>query len=198
MESNSNTFSGADLNQIVKKAHEVIEGGGVILFPTDTIWGLGCDATNKMAVQRIYDMKNRHELKSMICLMESDAMLSRWVVDVPEVGYDLIELSEHPLTLILDGAKSVAENLLAPDGSLGVRVVKNTFCQRLIQKMRKPLVATSANISGNPFPKSFAEITPEILQAVDYIVPLDQSLTLSRPSTIIRLKSNGEVAIIRS
>lgn len=198
MESNSNTFSGADLNQIVKKAHEVIEGGGVILFPTDTIWGLGCDATNKMAVQRIYDMKNRHELKSMICLMESDAMLSRWVVDVPEVGYDLIELSEHPLTLILDGAKSVAENLLAPDGSLGVRVVKHTFCQRLIQKMRKPLVATSANISGNPFPKSFAEITPEILQAVDYIVPLDQSLTLSRPSTIIRLKSNGEVAIIRS
>ena len=198
MESNSNTFSGADLNQIVKKAHEVIEGGGVILFPTDTIWGLGCDATNKMAVQRIYDMKLRHELKSMICLMESDAMLSRWVVDVPEVGYDLIELSEHPLTLILDGAKSVAENLLAPDGSLGVRVVKHTFCQRLIQKMRKPLVATSANISGNPFPKSFAEITPEILQAVDYIVPLDQSLTLSRPSTIIRLKSNGEVAIIRS
>lgn len=198
MESNSNTFSGADLNQIVKKAHEVIEGGGVILFPTDTIWGLGCDATNKMAVQRIYDMKHRHELKSMICLMESDAMLSRWVVDVPEVGYDLIELSEHPLTLILDGAKSVAENLLAPDGSLGVRVVKHTFCQRLIQKMRKPLVATSANISGNPFPKSFAEITPEILQAVDYIVPLDQSLTLSRPSTIIRLKPNGEVAIIRS
>jgi L-threonylcarbamoyladenylate synthase len=198
VESNSNTFSGADLNQIVKKAHEVIEGGGVILFPTDTIWGLGCDATNKMAVQRIYDMKLRHELKSMICLMESDAMLSRWVVDVPEVGYDLIELSEHPLTLILDGAKSVAENLLAPDGSLGVRVVKHTFCQRLIQKMRKPLVATSANISGNPFPKSFAEITPEILQAVDYIVPLDQSLTLSRPSTIIRLKSNGEVAIIRS
>ena len=198
MESNSNTFSGADLNQIVKKAHEVIEGGGVILFPTDTIWGLGCDATNKMAVQRIYDMKLRHELKSMICLMESDAMLSRWVVDVPEVGYDLIELSEHPLTLILDGAKSVAENLLAPDGSLGVRVVKHTFCQRLIQKMRKPLVATSANISGIPFPKSFAEITPEILQAVDYIVPLDQSLTLSRPSTIIRLKPNGEVAIIRS
>lgn len=198
MESNSNTFSGADLNQIVKKAHEVIDGGGVILFPTDTIWGLGCDATNKMAVQRIYDIKNRHELKSMICLMESDAMLSRWIVDVPEVGYDLIELSEHPLTLILDGAKSVAENLLAPDGSLGVRVVKHTFCQRLIQKMRKPLVATSANKSGNPFPKSFAEITPEILQAVDYIVPLDQSLILSRPSTIIRLKSNGEVAIIRS
>ena len=198
MESNSNTFSGADLNQIVKKAHEVIDGGGVILFPTDTIWGLGCDATNKIAVQRIYDIKNRHELKSMICLMESDAMLSRWIVDVPEVGYDLIELSEHPLTLILDGAKSVAENLLAPDGSLGVRVVKHTFCQRLIQKMRKPLVATSANKSGNPFPKSFAEITPEILQAVDYIVPLDQSLILSRPSTIIRLKSNGEVAIIRS
>ena len=198
MESNSNTFSGTDLNQIVKKAHEVIDGGGVILFPTDTIWGLGCDATNKMAVQRIYDIKNRHELKSMICLMESDAMLSRWIIDVPEVGYDLIELSEHPLTLILDGAKSVAENLLAPDGSLGVRVVKHTFCQRLIQKMRKPLVATSANKSGNPFPKSFAEITPEILQAVDYIVPLDQSLTLSRPSTIIRLKSNGEVAIIRS
>lgn len=198
MESNSNTFSGADLNQIVKKAHEVIDGGGVILFPTDTIWGLGCDATNKMAVQRIYDIKNRHELKSMICLMESDAMLSRWIIDVPEVGYDLIELSEHPLTLILDGAKSVAENLLAPDGSLGVRVVKHTFCQRLIQKMRKPLVATSANKSGNPFPKSFAEITPEILQAVDYIVPLDQSLILSRPSTIIRLKSNGEVAIIRS
>jgi L-threonylcarbamoyladenylate synthase len=198
VESNSNTFSGADLNQIVKKAHEVIDGGGVILFPTDTIWGLGCDATNKMAVQRIYDIKNRHELKSMICLMESDTMLSRWIVDVPEVGYDLIELSEHPLTLILDGAKSVAENLLAPDGSLGVRVVKHTFCQRLIQKMRKPLVATSANKSGNPFPKSFAEITPEILQAVDYIVPLDQSLTLSRPSTIIRLKSNGEVAIIRS
>jgi L-threonylcarbamoyladenylate synthase len=198
VESNSNTFSGADLYQIVKKAHEVIDGGGVILFPTDTIWGLGCDATNKMAVQRIYDIKNRHELKSMICLMESEAMLSRWIVDVPEVGYDLIELSEHPLTLILDGAKSVAENLLAPDGSLGVRVVKHTFCQRLIQKMRKPLVATSANKSGNPFPKSFAEITPEILQAVDYIVPLDQSLTLSRPSTIIRLKSNGEVAIIRS
>ena len=198
MESNSRSFSGVDLNEVVNKAFEVIEGGGVILYPTDTVWGLGCDATNENALQRIFDIKNRSELKSMICLVESDAMLSRWVVDVPEVGYDLIELSEHPLTLILDGARSVAKNLMAADGSLGIRVVKHPFCQRLIQKMRKPLVATSANKSGFPFPKSYTEIAPDILQAVDYIVPLDQSLTLARPSTIIRLKPNGEVAIIRS
>ena len=182
----------------VKKAIEVLRAGGTILYPTDTIWGIGCDATNEKAVEKIYAIKKREESKSLIVLVSDDGMLNRFVKDIPAQAWDLIEVSDTPLTIIYDGARGLAKNVLADDGSIGVRMVRDEFCQRLIHKFGKPIVSTSANVSGEPAPFLYDEISGEIKSKVDYSVNWRQNdFNKSKPSSIIKLKSNGEFQIIR-
>jgi len=182
----------------IKKALEVLKGGGVILYPTDTIWGIGCDATNMEAVQRIYKIKKREDSKSMLVLMENPALLDRYVDDVPEVAWDLVEISTTPLTVIYPGAKNLAKNLIAEDGSIGIRFTKETFTSQLLQRFRRPLVSTSANISGEKSPAFFEEISEEIKDSVDYIVQYRQDDHVpTKPSSIIKLGPGGRIDIIR-
>ncbi len=182
----------------VAKALKVLQEGGIILYPTDTIWGIGCDATNTEAVQRIYQLKQREESKSMIILLDNDNKLLSYVREVPDLAYDLIEFAENPLTLILSGAKNISSALINADGSIGIRVVKNEFCQQLINRLRKPLVSTSANISGKPSPKNFMAIDAEIIEGVDYVVDLEQhDLQEKKQSTIMKLEADGRFTFIR-
>ena len=182
----------------IKNALEVLKSGGVILYPTDTIWGIGCDATNVEAVQRIYQIKKREDSKSMLVLMENPALLDRYVDEVPEVAWDLVEISTTPLTVIYPGAKNLAKNLIAEDGSIGIRFTKETFTSQLLQRFRRPLVSTSANISGDKSPAFFDEISEEIKNAVDYIVQYRQDDHVSaKPSSIIKLGPGGQIDIIR-
>ena len=186
------------LKDEVAKAYKIIQDGGIILYPTDTIWGIGCDATNTEAVQKIYRLKQRDEAKSMIILLDTDNKLPSYISDVPDLAYDLIEFAENPLTLVMPGAKNLSPALINSDGSIGVRVVKNDFCQQLIQRMRKPLVSTSANISGNPSPQYFSQIEQAIIDGVDYVVDLDKdSMEIKTPSTIMRLAPNGSFEFLR-
>jgi L-threonylcarbamoyladenylate synthase len=186
------------LRDEVKKAYEVIKDGGIILYPTDTIWGIGCDATNDAAIQKIYQLKQRAQEKSMIILLESENMLESYITDMSPLAYDLIEFAENPLTLVMPGAKNMSPLLIADDGSIGIRVCKHPFCQQLIQRMRKPLVSTSANISGQPSPQNFGQIAPEIIDGVDHVVDVDQHDTAAkRPSTIMRLAPNGSFEFLR-
>jgi len=182
----------------IKKCLEVLNNGGVILYPTDTIWGLGCDATNQEAVKKIFDIKKRAESKSMLVLMENINLLERYVDKAPDVAYDLIELTEKPLTIIYSGAKNLASGLIAQDGSVGIRFTSEPFTSQLIQRFRKPIVSTSANISGMKSPAYFDEIDDEIINDVDYTVTYRQAdKTPSSPSSIIKLGETGEVKIIR-
>lgn len=182
----------------IKKALEVLQNGGVILYPTDTIWGIGCDATNEKAVQRIYELKRREDSKSMLVLMENINFLSRYVDEVPEIAYDLIEVTEKPMTIIYSGAKNLAKNLIAQDGSIGIRVSSEEFTRQLIQRFKKPIVSTSANISGEPSPAFFDEISPEIIDAVDFVVDYRQDdHTPKEPSSIVKLGVGGEIQILR-
>ena len=144
--------------------------GGVILYPTDTIWGIGCDATNEDAVRRVYEIKQRQDSKAMLVLVDSSVKVDFYVRDVPEVAWDLIDLADKPLTIIYSGARNLAANLLAEDGSVGIRVTNEDFSKRLCQQFRKAIVSTSANISGQPSPKNFSEISDDVNSAVDYIV----------------------------
>ena len=186
------------LRDEVAKAFKVIQDGGIILYPTDTIWGIGCDATNTEAVKKIYHLKQRDEAKSMIILLDNDNKLQSYITEVPEIAYDLIEFAENPLTLVMPGAKNISPALIANDGSIGVRVSSNEFCQQLIQRMRKPLVSTSANISGKPSPQYFSQIDQEIIDGVDYVVNIDQhSMERKNPSTIMRLNPNGSFEFLR-
>lgn len=172
--------------------------GGVILYPTDTVWGIGCDATNAEAVQRVYEIKQRADSKAMLVLVDSTAKLNAYVDEVPEVAWDLIELSDKPLTIIYSGARNLAPNLLAEDGSVGIRVTTEEFSNRLCQQFRKAIVSTSANISGQPGAANFSEISEEIMDAVDYVVDYRQDdLSRPRPSSIIKLGKGGEIKIIR-
>ncbi|MCX6238107.1 MAG: L-threonylcarbamoyladenylate synthase [Bacteroidia bacterium] len=180
------------------KAVEVLRSGGIILYPTDTIWGVGCDATNPVAVRRIYEIKQRQDTKSMLVLMENPNLLNSYIAEVPEIAWELIEVADSPLTIIYPGAKNLAANLLAPDGSVGIRITTEAFTQQLIQRFRKPLVSTSANISGQKSPLNFVEINDEIKKSVDYIVKFRQDdLTRSNPSGIIKLGVGGQIEIIR-
>ena len=180
------------------KAVEVLRSGGVILYPTDTIWGIGCDATNPAAVKRIYEIKQRQDSKSMLVLMENPNLLNSYITEVPEIAWDLIEVAESPLTIIYPGAKNLAANLLASDGSIGIRITNEAFTQQLIQRFRKPVVSTSANISGQKSPQNFAEISDEIKRSVDYMVTFRQDdLSRSTPSGIIKLGVGGQIEIIR-
>ncbi len=182
----------------IKKALEVLKSGGVILYPTDTIWGIGCDATNPEAVQRIYDIKKREDNKSMLVLMENPALLDRYVDNVPEVAWDLVEIATTPLTVIYSNAKNLAENLIAADGSIGIRFTKEIFTSQLLQRLRKPIVSTSANVSGEKPPTFFDEISDEIKKRVDYIVEYRQDdTTPAQPSSIIKLGAGGQIEIIR-
>jgi len=186
------------LNNEVAAALKVVQQGGIILYPTDTIWGIGCDATNTEAVQKIYRLKQRDEAKSMIILLDTDNKLQSYISDVPELAYDLIEFAENPLTLVMPGAKNISPALIAADGSVGVRISDHPFCQQLIQRLRKPLVSTSANISGKPSPQYFSQIDQEIIDGVDYVVDIDQhSMEIKNPSTIMRLSPNGSFEFIR-
>ena len=182
----------------IKKACEVMRAGGVILYPTDTVWGIGCDATNPEAVKRVYDIKRREDSKSMLVLVDTDAKVSLYVKEVPSVAWDLIELTTKPLTIVFDGAKNLAENLVALDGSIGIRVTSEEFSRQLCYRFRKAIVSTSANISGQPTPRSFAEISEEIKGAVDYIVSYRQrEKGGAKPSSIIRMDVKGNIQIIR-
>ena len=185
-------------NEEIKKAIEVMRNGGVILYPTDTIWGIGCDATNEEAVKKVYEIKKRADSKALICLVDSEAKIDFYVKDVPPVAWDLIELSTKPLTVIYDDARNLAPNLLAEDGSVGIRVTNEEFSKQLCFRFRKAVVSTSANISGEPSPKSFADISDEIKNAVDYIVGVRQNEKGgAKPSSIIKLGAGGVVQVIR-
>jgi len=182
----------------IKAALEVLQKGGVILYPTDTIWGIGCDACNEDAVKKVYSIKNRVDSKSMLVLMENLALIERYVTEVPDIAYDLIELTDKPLTIIFDGAKSLAKNLIAEDGSVGIRITAEKFSSELIRRFRRPIVSTSANLSGKPSPACFDEIDQEIIDAVDYVVKYrqdDRQKTV--PSSIMKLGRGGEIKIIR-
>jgi L-threonylcarbamoyladenylate synthase len=186
------------MNEDIQAALEVLQKGGVILYPTDTIWGIGCDACHAEAVKRIYAIKNREDSKSMLVLMENATWLERYVDEVPETAFDLIELSDKPLTIIYDGAKNLAPNLIAEDGSIGIRITSEAFTSELIRKFKRPVVSTSANFSGNPSPANFSEIDPAIIAAVDYVVKYRQDETVkARPSGIIKLGKGGLVKVIR-
>jgi len=182
----------------IGKALEVLKSGGIILYPTDTIWGIGCDATNEKAVEKIYELKSRPDSKSMILLLDLPGRLLNYISEVPQQAYELMELSEQPLTLVLDGAKNIAPNLVAADGSVGIRIVLDEFCQNLVGRLRKPLVSTSANISGKNAPTNFSEVSPEIIAGVDYVVQWRQDDdTRHKPSTILKVGKGGEIKFIR-
>lgn len=181
----------------IYNALEVLKKGGLILYPTDTVWGIGCDATNYEAVQKIFQLKQREENKAMICLVSDYKMLNQYVEEIPEVAYDILKSTKDPTTVIYDNPIRVAENLVPEDNTLAIRVCRDKFCNQLIKKLRRPLVSTSANLSGKPAPKSFKQIAPEILKGVDYVVNLRLKQKKAKPSTIIKLGLDGSVKIIR-
>ncbi len=187
----------------IKNAIETMRKGGVILYPTDTVWGIGCDATNADAVKRVYDIKQRDDSKALICLVDSDARMQRYFRNVPDVAWQLIDsLKESPdakpTTLILDGAINLAPNLIAEDGSLGIRITYEPFSKELCYRFQKAIVSTSANISGEPAAQNYGDIDPRILEAVDYVCwSRRQEHKPHTPSSIIKLKENGEVTVIR-
>ena len=186
-----------DINTEVHNAFEAIKNGGIILYPTDTVWGIGCDATNAEAVAKIYALKRREESKSMIVLLNGERMMYNVFKEIPEVAWQILDLSEKPTTLILDNPRNVAPNIIGQDKTLGVRMVMEPFCYKLMERMKKPLVSTSANLSGQPTPMSFKEIAPEILNGVDYVVNLHRDKVGGKPSAIIKLTSDSQVKIIR-
>ncbi len=182
----------------IRKAIEVLRQGGTILYPTDTIWGIGCDATNPAAVKKVFELKQREDSKALICLVDSAGRLQHYVRNVPDVAWDIIDLATKPTTVILSGAVNLAPNLLAEDGSVGLRVTSEVFSHTLCYRFQKAIVSTSANISGEPSPQTFADISDEIKKRVDYICESRQRDTSRHdPSAIIKLGPIGEVTIIR-
>lgn len=182
----------------IKNAIDVMNRGGVILYPTDTIWGIGCDATNEEAVRRVFEIKRRNDAKALISLVDSEAKIEFYVREVPEVAWQLMEVAERPLTIIYDGARNLASNLMAEDGSAAIRVTHEEFSRNLCMRMRRAIVSTSANISGQPSPRRFQDIAPEILEAVDYVCTSRRDESQNPPaSNIIKLGVGGEVKVIR-
>lgn len=183
-----------DLN----KALETLKNGGLILYPTDTIWGIGCDATNPEAIEKVFALKGREQHKSLIVLLHNDNQLAGYVNDIPEVAYDLIEYTETPLTIVYSNAKNLASNVIASDGSIGIRIVRHPFCEQLLQRFRKPIVSTSANISGDASPSSFDEISEQIKAGVDYIVEYGQhEKGDGKSSTVMKLDPSGKFEFLR-
>lgn len=187
-----------DRKEDIKNAVEVMRKGGVILYPTDTVWGIGCDATNEEAVAKVYKIKQRDDSKALICLVDSDARLQRYVRNVPNVAWDIFDLATKPTTIILDGAVNLAPNLIAEDGSIAMRITQEEFSKELCYRFQKAIVSTSANISGQPAAQNFQDIAPELLEAVDYVCySRRQEKKPHTPSSIIKLTENGEVTVIR-
>jgi L-threonylcarbamoyladenylate synthase len=183
----------------INKTINILKEGGTILYPTDTVWGLGCDATNPTAVAKIFSIKKREESKSLIILIDDEIKLNKYLKEVPEVAWELIENTDKPLTIIYDGACNLAKNVIAADGSIAIRIVKDEFCRKLINRLGKPLVSTSANISGEQAPSNFHEIAPELKKQVDHVVNWRQEeINSAIPSSIIKLSVNGDVKIIRN
>ena len=181
----------------INKCVNVLQNGGLIVYPTDTVWGIGCDATNPEAVQKVYALKKREVSKPLVCLVANQAMLERHVKEVPDVAYDIMDFATKPTTIVFDQPLGVADNLVAADNTLGIRVASDKFCQYLINKFRKPIVSTSANISGKITPKQFKDIDEEILKGVDYVVNLQNENYTPSPSSIIKLSNDGQVKVIR-
>lgn len=182
----------------IKEAVEVLKRGGVILYPTDTVWGIGCDATNEEAVARVFKIKHREESKALICLVDSEARLQRYVRNVPNVAWDIMEVATKPTTIILDNAVNLAPNLVAEDGSIAMRITHEEFSNQLCYRFQKPIVSTSANISGEKTAQNFSNISQEIIDAVDYVCrSRRQEHKPHSPSSIIKLTEKGEVSIIR-
>lgn len=205
-----------DSRKIIDEAVKVLKEGGIILYPTDTVWGLGCDATNEAAVAKIFQIKKRSEAKSLVLLASDLDMVARYIKEIPSIAIDLVEVNDAPMTIIYPGAQMLAPNVVAEDGSVGIRIPyveeseedagrnvpaqgPGAFCRQLVSRLRKPLVSTSANLSGEPTPLKFKDITPEILASVDYVVPRNMEQGASgRASQIIKLGLGGEVEIIRA
>ncbi len=182
----------------IKNAVKVLREGGVILYPTDTVWGIGCDATNAKAVAKVYDIKHRDDSKALICLVDSDARLQRYVRNVPAVAWELLDAAIKPTTVILDDATNLAPNLIAEDGSIALRITREAFSHELCYRFQKAIVSTSANISGEPAAQNYRDISEEIINSVDYVCwSRRQEHKPHTPSSIIRLKPDGEVTIIR-
>lgn len=182
----------------IQNAIKVLKEGGVILYPTDTVWGIGCDATNEKAVARVYEIKHRDDSKAMICLVDSDSRLQRYVRNVPNVAWDIMDLATKPITIILDRAVNLAPNLIAADGSIAMRITHEEFSKELCYRFQKPLVSTSANVSGEPPAQNYVDISQEILDAVDYVCfSRRQEHKPHTPSSIIKLSEDGVVEIIR-
>ena len=181
----------------MEKLLETLKSGGIILYPTDTIWGIGCDATDDEAVMKIFELKNRDQNKPLIILVESEKRLQD-LVEVPAVAWDIMDLSEKPITIVYDAPKGISKNLLAEDGSIGIRLVKDEFCKRLISKLNKPIVSTSANFSGEKSPKSFADISQKLINEVDAVAESQKSrVSKWEASSIIRVWSDGRIKVIR-
>lgn len=190
----SNSIPVSDIN----RALDVLRAGGLILYPTDTIWGVGCDATNPAAVERVYQLKGRDQRKSLIVLLDNENKLPGYVDEVPEIAYQLIEYTERPLTIVYSGAKNLASNLIAEDGSIGIRIVNHPFCSPLLQRFRKPLVSTSANLSGQHAPKNFSEISQEIINGVDYVASYGQDDDQEKQaSMVMKLEPGGKFSFLR-
>lgn len=186
------------MNEDIKKAIEVLKQGGIILYPTDTIWGVGCDATNEQAVEKLYAIKQRDKNKSMLILLDNPAKLQTYIKEVPDIAWDLIDLTDKPLTIILEGAKNLASNLISNDGSIGIRITDEDFSRELCMRFRKPIVSTSANITGETAPQNFNQIDPQIIESVDYVVEYRQNeMSKQTASSIIKLEANGNINIIR-
>ena len=186
------------MKEVIDEAVRVLRGGGVILYPTDTVWGLGCDATNSEAVRKVFEIKRRSESKSLVLLAADLDMVARYIKQIPSIAIDLVEVNDAPMTIVYPGAQGLAPEVVAEDGSVGIRIPNHEFCVGLIKRLRLPLVSTSANISGEPAPGGFKDISPEILSAVDWCAPRRfEAGATGRASQIIKLGLRGEVEIIR-
>lgn len=195
----SDNFSSARYDEAdLKEAVRVMKDGGIILYPTDTVWGIGCDASNAKAVEKIYKLKRRSDSKSMLTLVSSEGMLQRTVKEVPDIAWQLIDVAVNPMTIIYDQAFGIADNLLAEDGSIGIRITSEKFSRALCDRMRGPIVSTSANISGKPTPMTFSEISSEIKEGVDYVCSFRQhEKSSAKPSNIIKITKGNIVKVIR-
>ena len=186
------------MQKAIDKCVEVLRAGGIILYPTDTIWGIGCDATNEEAVAKVYALKRSEDKRSMLCLMRDGDMIVRYVNKAPGIAFEVMELSDKPLTAILPGAVGVAPSLIPEAGTLGVRIPQHDFCHALLRKFGKPIVSTSANISGEETAKRLKDVVAEIGKGVDYVVnPRFEGKPTLKPSSIIAFGEGSEVEIIR-
>ncbi|MGZ0016416.1 L-threonylcarbamoyladenylate synthase [Yeosuana sp. AK3] len=185
------------MNKEINNALQTLKQGGLILYPTDTVWGIGCDASNTEAVKKIYQLKQRNDSKALICLVADDRMLKKYVKKIPDVAFNILDVTENPITIIYDDAQNLAENLIAEDHTIAIRIPNDDFCFQLLRRFNGAIVSTSANTSDQPTPKSFKEISSEVLKGVDYVVNLHREKICSKPSSIIKLSNDGQVKIIR-